>query len=246
MLNRYLWRTGDVRDLAGLAALPIYLALRSAIRARVGLDRAHLGVGDRSAQSDEAVAMLAAAEAFLQPGRPRLIAIGGLSGTGKTTLARNLAPALGNAPGALHVRSDLERKWLAGIAETQRLPPASYTPQATRAVYDRVHARAAAALEAGHDVIVDAVFARPDERAAVEALAQRCGAGFCGVWLAGSAYLLKQRVASRSGDASDATPDVVDRQLGHDTGVMAWRVIDATGSAEQVSARAREALRNQA
>ena len=242
VLNRYLWRTGDVRDLAGLAALPVYLATRAAVRAMVGLDRARLGVGDHEVQVQQSIALLEHACSFLQPVAPRLVAIGGLSGTGKTTLARHLAPSLGRAPGALHVRSDLERKWLAGIADTQRLPAASYTAEASRAAYDRVNARAAAAVQAGHDVIVDAVFARSDERASVQALAERCGARFSGLWLTGPADVLKHRVARRTGDASDATPDVVDKQLGYALGTMTWHAIDATGSADDVASRAGAAL----
>ena len=82
----------------------------------------------RAAERDRerARAYLRAALGYLEPAPPRLVAVGGLSGTGKTTLAAALAPELGLAPGAVHLRSDLERKTLFGVEETVRLPAQSY------------------------------------------------------------------------------------------------------------------------
>ncbi len=99
------------------------------------------------------------------------IAVGGLSGTGKSTLAAALAPDLVPAPGAVHLRSDLERKTLFGVAETVRLPAEAYSAEASRSVYDLQCRKARLALAAGQSVIVDAVHARPDERSAIEAVA---------------------------------------------------------------------------
>ena len=90
VLNRYLWRTQGQLDLEGLAALPLFLALRAGIRAMVLAQRATL----RSAHHDhEASCYLSAATAYLDPVTPQLIAVGGLSGTGKSTLAAALAPS---------------------------------------------------------------------------------------------------------------------------------------------------------
>ncbi len=239
VLNHYLWRSGDTRDLAGLASMPLYLALRASIRAMVTLDRASVGVGDNAAQRTEALSMLADAEGHLGQKRPMLLAIGGLSGTGKTTLARALAPALWPTPGAVHLRSDLERKWLAGVAETVRLPSSAYTPEASRDAYARVMHRAETTLAAGHSVVVDAVFAKAEERADVEALAIRADASFKGVWLTGSPTTLRDRVAARRDDASDATPDVVDKQLSYSLGPMTWSAINSDGGVQDVTMRAR-------
>lgn len=242
VLNHYLWLSGDQHDLEGLATMPLYLALRASIRAMVTLDRANLGVGDSHAQRLDALSMLVDAENHLHRKRPMLLAIGGFSGTGKTTLARALAPALWPTPGAIHVRTDLERKWLAGVAEGVRLPSTAYTPEASRAAYVRVMHRAETALAAGHSVVIDAVFAKPEERAAVEALAARSGVDFCGLWLAGSADTLKARVAARKDDASDATPNVVDKQFGYQIGDVSWTTVDCGGAPADTELRARNAL----
>ena len=159
---------------------------------------------------------------FLKPAPPRLLAIGGLSGSGKTTLALKLAPEIGRAPGAVVVRSDVERKRLAGVALEERMPAGSYTPEASARVYAAFLARAERVLRAGHSVVLDAVFAREDERQAAEALARRVGVPFEGIWLDVPKEVAQARVAARQGDASDATPAVVERQFGYDLGRIDW------------------------
>ena len=100
VLNRYLWASGD-DQIDGLAALPIFLSIRAAIRAKViAASLPHLAQAEREAMAQEARRYFAAAEAFVQPTEPCLIAIGGLSGTGKTTLAAAIASRLGCPPGA--------------------------------------------------------------------------------------------------------------------------------------------------
>lgn len=165
----------------------------------------------------------------------RLLAIGGLSGTGKSTLARAL---LAHLPDAVLVRSDVERKAQFGVAETSRLGPEGYTADATRRVYRVLGEKAAAALAAGRTVIVDAVFARPDERDAIEAVARAAGACFTGIWLDAPQAVQIARVEARSGDASDATAEVVARQAGYDLGSLAWHRIDASAGPQQTLAAA--------
>lgn len=165
---------------------------------------------------------------------PRLIAIGGLSGTGKSTLARALA---GRLPGALLLRSDVERKLQFGVAETSRLGPEGYTPEVTEHVYRALAEKAAAALSGGRIVIVDAVFARPGERTAIEAVARTTTAPFLGLWLEAPQSIQIERVEARRGDASDATADIVTRQAAYDLGDITWHRIDAaTGPERTLSA----------
>jgi predicted kinase len=83
--------------------------------------------------------------------------------------------------------------------------------------------RAERILRAGHSVVLDAVFARPEERQAAEALAVKVGVPFEGLWLDIPKEVAKERVASRTGDASDATPAVVERQFGYDVGRIDWQ-----------------------
>lgn len=231
LLNRLLWAVPEVeRELEGLALLPLFLSLRAAIRAKVALDLARLG---GAGAETEAQAYFATVERLLAAGGPpRLVAVGGLSGTGKSTLAARLAPAFGAAPGAVHLRSDIERKRLLGCGELERLPPEAYGEEVTARTYARLCTLAGLALAAGRSVVVDAVHARPEERTAIAAVAHAHGAAFTGLWLEAPADLLRTRVAARRNDASDATPEVVDRQAGYDIGQMDWTRLDAGGAGE--------------
>lgn len=243
LLNRYLWRSGDPLDLAGLEALPLFMGLRACVRAMVALDRAAVTTDDDGAHVAHAIETLEHAATYLRPIPPSLIAIGGLSGAGKTTLATALAPLIGAAPGALHLRTDLERKWLAGVEELDRLSPDAYSDRQTRATYDRVVERAETTLAAGHSVIVDGVFSAQSERSAMEAIAKRADVPFRGLWLEVAPSLMKARVNKRTSDASDATAAVVDRQLANAPRVHDWTHIDANGPPDEVVQRVRDALR---
>ncbi|MCO6418549.1 AAA family ATPase [Siccirubricoccus sp. KC 17139] len=214
VLNRYVARSGDAGLVAGL---PAWLSLRAIIRAHVA--------GARG-RGEEALAYLARAEAYLAPPPPRLVAVGGLQGTGKSRLARALAPALGAAPGALVLRSDEIRKRQAGVPPEQRLPPAAYTPAANEAVFAELTAQAAAVIGAGHAVVADAVFGRPSERAALEGAAG--GAPFTGFWLTAPRAVLEARIAARRGDASDADAAVLAATAAREMGESTWHGLDAT------------------
>lgn len=231
VFNRYLHLRRAEEDLSGLAALPLFLATRAGVRALVTADLAHELEADASAkQRKDALEYFQASMAWLKPDQPKLICVGGLSGSGKSTLAARLAQDIGLAPGALHVRSDVERKVLAGLDETVHLPPESYSAAASKATYRAIFQRAVAALKAGHSVVLDAVFAREDERDAAEELAQGVNARFTGLWLAAAPAILKSRVTGRRGDASDADAAVVEKQLGYQPGEIRWKKVDVSGS----------------
>ena len=245
VLNHYLWRSGTELDLHGLAALPLFLGLRAAIRAMVTAERAQQESGDAGSHDRQrARDYLQAANAYLAPCPSRLIAVGGLSGTGKSTLARRLAPELGPTPGAVHLRSDLERKRVQGVEATVPLAPEAYTQAARDRVYAVLDEKARDVLAAGHAVVVDAVFANPEQRASIEAVTGELGVPFHGLWLTASPERLVERVTARRGDASDATSEVVMRQLGWSLGAFAetWKEIDASGSAEDTLRNSRDAL----
>ena len=244
ILNRYLWRCGADLDIDGVRAMPLFFGLRAAIRAMVMADRALLANDVKEDDAPTARGYLDAAIEYLTPAAPQLIAVGGLSGTGKSTLARTLAPWLEPAPGAVHLRSDVERKRLHGVAETVRLAPETYTQAASDATYAALYAEARRVLSAGHAVIVDAVFARPEERAGIAAVAGEQGLPFRGLWLEAPTDVLVDRVAHRGGDASDATADVVRQQSTRNIGELseAWIRIDARGDAGETARQARGAI----
>jgi len=243
VLNAYLDAEGDTGNLIGLAAMPLFLSMRAAVRAKVEALRARLAEAREAATArDEARTYFALAKTFLAPPAPRLIAIGGLSGSGKSAVARAIAPHIGAFPGAVHVRSDVERKRLFGASPLERLPGHAYAPEVTREVYAMCRKRALMALEGGQAAIVDAVQARPEERAALESLAAEMGVPFSGLWLEAPAELLRDRVAARVGDASDATAEIVDIQLGYEIGPQSFEVIDARGSVDDVAASCLERI----
>ena len=241
VLNRWLV---EAAQLPGLAALPLFLSLRAGVRAKVAALGAHeVPAGQRGTLEREAGDYAARALDYLAPPPPRLVAVGGLSGSGKSTLARALAPALGAAPGALLVRSDVIRKRLFGVAPETRLPDGAYTPEWHQKVAQAMLDQAAAALAAGQAVILDAVHSLPASRAAAEALARRAGVVFDGFWLDAPAAALEARIAARRDDASDATVEVVRRQLaGGPLTDHGWRALDAAGDADAVLAQARAVL----
>jgi uncharacterized protein len=246
VLNHYLWLSAKPLDLRGLIALPLFLALRAAVRAMVTVDRAGQESGDaRERDLETARAYLRAALDYLKQPPAQLVAIGGLSGTGKTTVAAGLAPWLGPAPGAVHLRTDLERKRLAGVGELQRLPHSAYAPDVRKRVYQMLSEKARLVLSAGHGVIIDAVFANPDVRQDVQALAREAGVPFQGIWLHAVPEMLLKRVAERRNDASDATPEVVRTQLKGDHGPFTaeWTAVDAGEALADTIARARTAIK---
>ena len=241
VLNHYLYRGNDAHDLAGLRALPLFLGLRAAVRAMVSFEHARLEpAAAGNTHNERGHAYFAAAQTLLAPRPPRLFAVGGRSGTGKTTLAAGLAPTLGSAPGAVHIRSDLERKALFKVEATVRLGATSYSPEVNQGVYAALRNKARLVLAAGHSVIVDAVFANTQERCSVEAVAAELQVPFRGLWLDAEPPALMSRVANRKGDASDATADVVRTQLALDRGALSstWTTLDANGPEAQVLARA--------
>ena len=243
VLNRYFTETHRLEDCDGLAALPFFMSLRAAIRANV--TAARLANVDTTAQP----AIRRAAQTYFQlaidllsPPPPTLIAIGGLSGTGKSLLARSLAPFIAPAPGALVLRSDAERKHLFGVAETERLPATAYQIGAIARVYKILAEKALRTVTARHSAIVDAVFAKDDERASIAAAATSAHVAFRGLFLVADLTTRLARVGARALDASDADTAVVRHQEAFALGGVEWTKIDASGSPAETLARTRAAI----
>ncbi len=239
VLNRYLTETRREDDLDALAALPLFMSLRAAIRAKVTAARAK--TSDKRAEAEQSARdYFALAQTLLTPPPPQLIAVGGLSGTGKSLLARMLAPDVLPAPGAVVLRSDVERKRLFDMAEDARLPESAYTPAVTVQVYAALEGKARRIIAAGHSAIVDAVFARADERASI-AKAGPAGA-FHGLFLTANLATRLARVGGRTHDASDADAAVARRQEEYEIDALDWLAVDASGSPEETLRRGRAAL----
>ncbi|SEH29820.1 AAA family ATPase [Magnetospirillum fulvum] len=240
VMNRYLDRTGDYD---GATALPLFLSLRAAVRALVLATTAAAAEAGpaRDRQGAEARTYLSAARAYLAPPPPRLIAVGGLSGSGKSRLGRDLAPLLG-VPGAVVVRSDAVRKQLLGVPPDHRLGPEGYEESVTDRTYRAVEETCARLLAAGLPVIADAVFAKPEQRAAIEAVAKAAALPFAGFWLEVAPEIAAARIVDRRPDVSDATPEVLKRQLTYSTGPIDWTRIDSGQDKPATLAAARASL----
>ena len=231
VLSRYVARTGDAALTRGLQS---FLSLRAMIRAHVEAKRGNPNV---------ASPYLAAALDYLRPERPIVVAIGGLPGTGKTTLARALAPELGRAPGALVLRSDEIRKRQHRVLPEQRLPQSAYSEAANEAVLSELAALVAETARGGHAVIADATFIDQRHRSMLAAAAHAAGVPFIGLWLHAPLALLEGRIAERHHDASDATVAVLHAASRGNPGPGDWIAIEAAETAE-TEARARIAIRS--
>jgi predicted kinase len=204
ILNRYLELSPQH---AGLAALPLFISCRAAIRAHTAVAAAEAISGGAPATTlvmDAAALLRHAVDALSMP-RARLIAVGGISGTGKSTLARDLAPGLGPVPGAIVIRSDIIRKQLMRVPETVRLPQEAYASAVTERVYRRIEELAHTCLMAGYPVIADAVYGTEVERQGIAQIAKTLDVSFAGLWLHAPTDVLEARLGKRQGDASDAT-----------------------------------------
>jgi aminoglycoside phosphotransferase family enzyme/predicted kinase len=243
VLNGYFSASRRSEDCDGIAALPFFMSLRSAIRAKVTAARRDLAAAaDKGDLARSAQRYFDLALELLSPAKPVIVCTGGLSGTGKSLLARALAPHLAPVPGALIFRSDVERKALYGIAAHDRLPAAAYRPEMSETIYRSLTDKAARVARAGHSVIVDAVFARPQERAAIETAAASAKADFHGLFLVADLPTRLNRVGERGPDASDADAAIARQQEEFDIGAVNWTIVDASGSPEATLARARAAI----
>ncbi len=215
-LNAYLEITGDY---AGMRVLRFYLVHRAMVRAKVACMRAHQPGMAARAQSDcehEYRRHLHLAERLAATGHPAMLIMHGLSGSGKSTVARGLQEALC----AVRLRSDVERKRQHGLAPFARsgsgLDAGLYAPEASAAAYERLAELAREILAAGYPVIVDAAFLKRSQRDRFAELARAAGANFVIVSCAASPAALRARVARRErlgADASEAGLDVLERQF---------------------------------
>lgn len=236
VFNRYLSES-EQANLDGLSAFPLFLSVRAAIRANVLFTQAERGADQKV--RDRAERYLALACDLIAPEPPRLIAIGGTSGTGKSVLARELASRIAPAPGAVVLRSDVMRKKMFGTAETAPLSAEAYQPKVSRQVYDMLVTTAARILAQGSSVIVDAAYLREDERDAIFRVALSSKARFDGLFLNTDLATRLSRIAARRDDASDANAEVARLQEHFDIGLLKdWATIDASGSPEQTLAAA--------
>jgi uncharacterized protein len=200
LLSEWLVWSGDFD---ALGVLRFYLVYRALVRAKVAaLQERH----------SECVGYLRHAEQLAAPPAPTLTITCGPSGSGKThASSRRLAGA--DFLDTVRIRSDVERKRLFGLAPEAASGGTIYTPAATLQTYAHLGELAERALCAGWSVIVDAAFLKRAERAAYRTLATRLGVPFNLIVPCASSAEMARRIATRTGDASEATLAVLEAQL---------------------------------
>ncbi|MEL6249586.1 MAG: AAA family ATPase [Cyanobacteria bacterium J06648_16] len=203
-LNTYLEETGDWE---GVYLLPLYLSRQAYVRAKVTsfqLDDADTPAAQQQIQNKaQNYYHLAWQYTRSKPGR--LILMSGLSGSGKSTVARQLAQQIG----AIHIRSDAVRKHLAGIPLLQRGDACLYTPEMTQRTYHRLLTLGLALAQDGQTVILDAKYDRLAHRQAVLTQAKSAGIPVTIVVCEAPISVLRDRLQQRTGDVADATADLL-------------------------------------
>ena len=207
-LSHYVEQTGDWE---GLQVLPLYVSRQSYVRAKVTsflLGDPSVSEEDKQAASIRAAKYYTLAWSYVQQRHGRLLVMSGLSGAGKSTVARELSRQLG----AIYLRSDAVRKHLAGIAVQQRGDENLYTPDMSRRTYDRLVQLGTLLASQGYTIVLDAKFDREKSRHLAIAQAQAHNLPLTIVYCEAPKTTLKERVQQREGDIADATLTVLEQQ----------------------------------
>ena len=211
LANAYLAASGDK---TGGLLLPLYVSYRAAVRAKVDslqLEEQEIPPAEkmRAAQRARAHWLLALSELEAPGRRPCLVVIGGLPGTGKSTLAAEL----GQRADLSVIRSDVVRKRIAA-AETADPSHAGhfqsgiYTPEWTSRTYAECLNQARQHLQHGQRVIVDATLSTEQHRLAFLNLAADFAVPHVGLLCHAAPEVVRERLAQRKNDASDADWDI--------------------------------------
>lgn len=237
LFNHYMAYTNDID---GFPLLPLYQSIRAAGRAAVCAKRSTLLKGaDKKAVIKEARHYFDLATRFITQFNPILIACGGLSGSGKSRVARDLGGMLSPAPGAVILRDDIVKKQIVGLPPHQTLDDKYNTPAFDEVVYDVLRQEARTALGAGSCVIVDALFYNPAEREAIENLAKELHLPFIGFWMDAPLAVRTERVEKRLRNPSDVRSyEELQKQLTIETGDISWYKIMTDAPREQTTKQA--------
>ena len=251
-LNAYLEHgEGLAEQLAGLAMLPMMMSMRATIRAHIEATLALEGdaMASRAERLRRANLYLTRALAAMDGQRAPapIIALGGLQGVGKSSVAATLAPSIGGPPGAVVLRADALRKRFFGVAPAERLPEEAYSPVISDIVLGMMVEYARLCAHAGRPVICDSVFLERDRRDRLRGAAEAMRAPFVGVWLDAARSTLEERVAKRAADprpdASDADLEVLRRTAAVDPGDLSdWMRVEAGGDLASVAVAVQSAI----
>jgi predicted kinase len=212
------------------------------VRAKVAALRTEQGDPDAAA---EAWSLLTTAASQLHTFRPRLVLVGGLPASGKSTLAEGL----GLATGWPVLSTDILRKQRAGLADLASarsgIDQGLYEPDAVAATYDLLRQRADALLRRGFAVILDASWTDENERRRAAALADDLAVDVVELRCAVDPETARQRLERRAGQpgASDAGPEVADALAARADPWPSAITVDTTASPSHAVDAALEAVR---
>ncbi|MDA0672395.1 MAG: AAA family ATPase [Cyanobacteria bacterium] len=241
-VSEYVEQTGDWE---GLEILPLYVSRQSYVRAKVTsflLGDPAIPEADKQAAAAKAARYYTLAHDYVQPQPGRILLMAGLSGSGKTTVARELSRALG----AIHIRSDAVRKHLGGVPLQERGDDSLYTPAMTQRTYERLVSLGVTLAQQGYTVILDAKYDRAQHREAAQAVAQEQSIPFHIVHCTAPKAILRQRVAARSGDIADATVAVLEKQTLEPFGPEAAAYVTTVDTTQPVEPQLRPIVTAQA
>jgi hypothetical protein len=208
-VNEYAERSGDW---AGLALLPLYLSRQSYVRAKVTsflLNDPAIPEADRAAAHDRAAAYYRQAASYAQPRSGQVILMCGLSGSGKSTVARQLA----RQTNGIQIRSDAVRKHLGAVPLDQKGPQSLYSAEMTAKTYDHLLQLGLDLASRGETVILDAKYDRQALRQTVIAATQERELDLEIVHCQAPIEVLRDRLNQRTGDIADATADLLAAQV---------------------------------
>ncbi|MDH3987340.1 MAG: AAA family ATPase, partial [Gammaproteobacteria bacterium] len=214
-LNGYLQQTGDY---AGLVVLPYYQVYRAMVRAKVAKLRCQQtpsAATDHVQAEAEYRQYLQLALRYTARARAVMVIMRGLSGSGKSTVARDLC----EQTGMIQLRSDVERKRQAGLAATATshsgIDNGLYSSDKTTETYRQLGILAKSVLEAGYSALIDATFLKREHRDHFRAQAAASGTAFLIIECAAPDSELERRILTRQAsqqDASEATLEVLHAQ----------------------------------
>ena len=239
--NHYMAYSSDYE---GILCLPLFQSCRAGVKAHVCATMAQMQTDkdEKNYLNQQAFEYLVLAKQLLNPKQPVLVASGGLSGSGKSRLSREIAPYIGASPGAIIFRTDVLRKRLKGKLPHERLTKEDYGEETSKKTYEELRKECAKVINAGLPALADGIFASQDERIAIEKLSEELNVKFYGFWMFANKDAQAERVATRKRNPSDATVKVLERQFEKDVGEVTWHKIDTSGAKEQTVMAARQVL----
>ncbi|MBR5129763.1 MAG: AAA family ATPase [Alphaproteobacteria bacterium] len=225
LFNHYM---SYMNDIEGFPLMGLYQSMRAASRAAICAKTSALLTGNEKQQAIlQTQKYFKLACHFLINSSPILIACGGLSGSGKSRVAREIGGLISPSPGAVILRDDVVKKQITGLAPRQRFNKTIDTPAFEKVVYEVLRQQASCALQTGSTVIVDALFHNENERLAIQALADSLNIPFIGLWMDAPLNVRKQRLQKRKNTPSDNRKEKeLESQLCLEIGNMIWHLVN--------------------